>query len=305
MKPPILLSALVLLSACDPGLIEEPPPPPEDPCAPGATIRSDQTRSVDFDGDTRSYRVHVPPGYQGGPTPLALNFHGLGSNGIQQELLSQMDGIADAEGVLVAYPEGTGVPQSWNGGVCCSPASSGGVDDVAFAEAVIDDLSTAFCVDQKRVFATGMSNGGFLTHRLGCELSDRIAAIAPVAGVLGVAACAPPRAVPVIQFHGTLDPLVPFDGNATLRFPPVAETIDGWAARNGCQGAAVETFRNGDSHCETFQDCAEGAEVTLCTVEGGGHNWPGGTPVPELGFTTQDLNASQAMLEFFLAHPLP
>lgn len=299
-------AGLLLLSlGCEGTSVDPPDEPLTDPCAPGAPRPSqDSARKLSLDGVERSFQLHVPEGYDGSPTPLVFNFHGFGSNAVQQSVVSEMIESADAEGFLVVHADGTGDPQAWNAGACCTPAGSP-IDDVAFTAAMIDAVSALACVDPKRVYATGLSNGGFLSHRLACELSDRIAAIAPVAGGNLLADCAPSRPVPVIHFHGTEDGVVPFGGNALLGFPPVPETIADWAARNGCTGAPVQTFLNGDSHCETFESCAAGSEVTLCTVEGGGHTWPGGLPVPSLGHTTQDLSANEAMWSFFLEHPLP
>jgi polyhydroxybutyrate depolymerase len=147
-----------------------------------------------------------------------------------------------------------------------------------------------------------MSNGGVLAHRLACELSDRIAAIAPVAGVLGVPDCAPARPVSVLQFHGTLDTLVPFAGNAS--FPAVAPTLAAWAARNGCDEHGVEILRQGDSRCTSWPGCDDGAEVVLCVVDGGGHTWPGGQPLPALGHTTSAISATDLAWSFFERHPM-
>jgi polyhydroxybutyrate depolymerase len=304
MKKLISLFCFLSVGCLETALPPEPNPvDPTDPCAPGAVLPNGGAESVVVGGLTRTFNVHVPASYDGSPIPVVLNFHGLGSNGFEQEILSEMTPLSDAENFIVVYPDGTG--ESWNAGECCAPASSNDVDDVAFVNAILDGLSADFCVDQKRVYATGMSNGGFFSHRLGCELAERIAAIAPVAGGVVLLACNPTRPVPVMHFHGTADTIVPFSGLAAFGLPPIPDMIAEWAARDNCQGAAVQTFLNGDSHCETFENCDAGAEVTLCTVEGGGHNWPGGFPVPQLGFTTQDLDASAAMWDFFLAHPLP
>src|SRR5262249_1700886 len=128
---------------------------------------------------------------------------------------------------------------------------------------------------------------------------------APVAGVVGVSTCAPARPVPVMHFHGTLDAVVPYNGDAALGFIPVATSIAGWAVRDACSGIPVETFRNADAQCSTYQTCAARSEVVLCTIDGGGHTWPGGLPVPTLGWTTPNLSATDAMWDFFMKHPLP
>jgi polyhydroxybutyrate depolymerase len=177
------------------------------------------------------------------------------------------------------------------------------VDDVGFTRAILDTAESMLCIDTKRIFVTGMSNGGFMSHRLGCELADRIAAIAPVAGVLGVTPCTPSRPMPVMHFHGTADTLVPYNGDPTNGFISVPDSFAGWAMRDQCQGTPVETFNKVDSSCSSYTNCAGGAEVTLCTVQNGGHTWPGGPTIP-YGYTTPYLNATDAMWTFFAAHPL-
>ncbi len=273
---------------------------------PAAT--GDSVWTVTSSGVPRVVTVHVPPHYDPTkPTALVLNFHGFTSDSIGEDVLSQMDPKADAENFVVAYPLGTGTPLSWNAGACCGTAEATGVDDIQFVRDILDAAPAKLCVDPKRIYATGMSNGGFLSNELGCDLADRIAAIAPVAGVLGIpaASCTPARPMPVMHFHGTLDPLVPWAGSATLGFISVDDSIAGWVARDHCTGAAVQTFSHGDASCATHQQCAGGAEVTLCTITGGGHTWPGGTPVPTLGYTSTDISATDQMWTFFAAHPLP
>ena len=235
---------------------------------------------LEFDGVPRRYELHVPTAYDGRtPLPLVLNFHGLTSNPTQQREFSQMDMTADSRGFLVAYPEGLDV--SWNGGLCCGRSAENGVDDVGFARAVIDDIAERGCIDPSRVYATGMSNGGFLSHRLACEASDVIAAIGPVAGVLGIdsSACTPSRPVPVVHFHGTADTLIPYDGQND--FESVADTVAGWVARNGCTEPPEVVLRTGSVTCETTGGCDGDASVTLCTIEGGGHCWPGNLSCPD------------------------
>lgn len=276
--------------------------PPSPTCRGRGGAPGDSVRTLTLGGATRTYRLHVGRAYAPTrPAGLVLSFHGYTSDAAQQELYTGMDALADARGWLVAYPQGTA--NSWNGGQCCGEATRTGVDDVAFVRALIARVSAEFCVDDARVYATGMSNGGFLSHRLACELADRIAAIAPVAGVLGIPACSPSRAVPVLHFHGTLDALVPYNGGGVLAFTSVADTMRGWATRNGCSGAPAEFLRRGIVRCERWSGCRDDASVELCTVEGGGHTWPGAFPVAALGVTTRDVSASEMMLDFFARHP--
>ncbi|HJL14451.1 MAG TPA: PHB depolymerase family esterase [Sandaracinaceae bacterium LLY-WYZ-13_1] len=301
----------------EPAPSPEPDPPPPDPepfsCEGGRDGPvGRRLHTLTHDGLLRTTYLHVPEAYDPSEgTMLVLNFHGFSSADWQQALLTRMGEEADARGFVVAYPQGVAV--SWNAGDCCGTAWADAVDDVGFVEALIDELSEAYCIDPRRIFATGMSNGGFFSHRLACELSERIAAIAPVAGVLGVEpeSCAPPRPVPVWQFHGTEDGLVPYEGGtpvvpelgAGLVFRSVDETMAHWAARDGCESTTTPFYENGDVTCVGWDGCE--APVRLCTVDGGGHTWPGGLPVPFLGRTTRDVDATDAMLDFFAANPMP
>lgn len=256
-------------------------------------------------GETREYRVHVPPGYSPDQaTMLVLDFHGFTETNDDIAKISKMDGVSDAHGFIAVYPQG--ISNSWNAGSCCGTASSSGVEDVGFVTALLDALEAEFCIDKKRTFSVGFSNGGMLSHRLACELADRIAAIGPVAGTMAVDACSPSRPVPVIHFHGTSDFIVPYNGGGASGSDSVNDTIAGWVARNGCKDAApAVVFENGDSKCEEYQQCDDGAAVRLCTVDGGGHQWPGGESASGLaGKLTQDIIASEEMFKFFAEHPM-
>jgi polyhydroxybutyrate depolymerase len=276
-------------------------------CPASVTAPGNSTHQLQHDGVQREYLLHVPPGYDGSTAvPLILNFHGYTSNMSQQELFSAMDAKSDAAGFVVAYPNGLANPttnfQSWNAGVCCA-FDDPDRDDLGFVDAVLADIATKICVDSKRIFATGMSNGGYLSHLLGCQRADRFAAIAPVAGVLGIASaeCQPARPMPVIHFHGTEDQLAPYDGGLWISVP---QTLSDWATRNACTGTPTETFKNGAAHCQTTSGCGGGVEVTLCTIDGMGHCWPGQSFCP-YGNSTTDISANDAMWEFFQRFPLP
>jgi polyhydroxybutyrate depolymerase len=281
---------------------------PPSPCTGKATqAAGDSTWTIQTStSGTRTALVHIPTGYDPTkPTPIVLNFHGLAGSPSQEEGLTLMDAEADSQGFVVVYPQGTGALPSWNAGACCGTAVSDNVDDVGFTSDLLDALEDKLCADETRVFVTGMSNGGFFSHVLGCDMADRIAAIAPVAGVLGIPTCNPSRPVPVIEFHGTSDPLVPYDGDPAIGYPSVADTVAGWVQRDGCTGSPTTTYSNGDATCVTYAQCSQGADVTLCTITGGGHTWPGGTPFPLLGATSTDISATDAMWTFFQSHPLP
>jgi polyhydroxybutyrate depolymerase len=247
----------------------------------------------------RQYFLHFPPGYDGRvPAPLVMNFHGNTSTPAEQQALSRVTGPADDAGVVTLHALGYG--GSWNGGVCCGQAVGSGIDDVGFVSAVLDEVIGSACIDPERVYAMGFSNGGLLAHRLGCELSSRMAAVGSVAGVTGVS-CAPSRPVPVIAFHGTADPLVPYLGD--VFFAGAEVNAEGWAARDGCGTAWEVSYQRGDATCRRALGCPAGVDVELCTIAEGGHTWPGGLPLPSLGKTSTDVSASPMMLEFFLAHP--
>lgn len=255
--------------------------------------------TVDVDGTSRSYDLFVPASYDpAAHAPLVLNFHGLLGSPSQQASFSQFNDAANTHGMLVAYPEGIG--QSFNAGVCCGQASSTNVDDVAFARALVEDVSIKMCVDPQRVHVTGMSNGGHMAHRLACEAADVFASTASVTGVLSLAGpCTPSRPISIVQFHGTADTIVGYDG-----FPSVRPMMEAWANRNGCSPAPEVSFEQGDVLCETWPSCDAGVEVTLCTVEGGGHCWFG-NPSCLFGASTTELHASEEIAAMFDEQPLP
>lgn len=265
---------------------------------------------MEHDGAARSYEIYVPSRYDGTtPLPVVLSFHGFTSSGPLQQEGTKMDETAEREGFVAVYPNG--LDNSWNAGVCCGRSAQDGVDDVGFARAVIEDLGARGCIDTARVYATGMSNGGFLSHRLACEAADVIAAAAPVAAVLGIdeSECMPSRPISIIHLHGTADPLVAYEGGGVPGSPSAAESIEGWRMRNGCTGDPRITYENGAATCETVDDCDGGVSVTLCSIEGAGHCWPG-QPCPErlgslVGEPTFDIDANEVIWDVFSQTALP
>jgi polyhydroxybutyrate depolymerase len=264
----------------------------------GGGDERDFVLSLESGGLGRRARVHLPPALAT-PAAVVLDFHGYSNSPTLERGFSRLDAVADLEGFAVVYPEGTGAPAGWDAGSCCVT----GVDDVGFTAALIDALAERIELDPARVYATGLSNGGFLSHRLGCELADRIAAIAPVAGVNLLAACAPSRPIAVLMIHGTGDAYVPYDGGGPFDWPSVADSEAGWAERDDC-GAPSTSYQQGDASCAR-RACAAGTEVELCTIDGGGHVWPGGTAPAEYGHVTDDLDGAQYVWDFFARHPMP
>jgi polyhydroxybutyrate depolymerase len=180
------------------------------------------------------------------------------------------------------------------------------VDDFAFVRALIGHLSETLCIDQSRIYATGMSNGGFMSAALACEMSDTFAAVAPVAGVTYLATCDAKPPVPIVVFHGTNDAVVPFaGGNIGLlpaALPGVRETVGRWAQHNGCAATPEIQRIASDVALETYGGCSGGAGVHLYVIEGGGHTWPGALPLPFLARTTQSIKAAAIIWRFFADH---
>lgn len=255
-------------------------------------------------GVARKARVVVPPSYDGSKNvPLVLVFHGYLGNPADIETVTKMKPVAEQNGFIAVYPEGLNT--SWNAGKCCGTSSSVDRPDVQFVSDLLDALEAKYCVDKKRIYSTGFSNGGMFSNRLGCELTNRIAAIAPVSGPRAVDTCNPTRFLPVIEFHGTSDIIVPWGGQA-YGSESVDVTTAFWKNNGACTDTdPTQVYQNGDTTCVEYSQCQGGVAVRLCKIEGGGHQWPGGGPNGGIGKQTQDISASETLIEFFLAHPMP
>jgi polyhydroxybutyrate depolymerase len=275
----------------------------------------DHTRTLKVGGLDRSYLVHVPKNYDGKtPMPVVLALHGAAMNGPMMAVFFGLNEKADEAGFIVVYPSGTGMGifLTWNSGGMVSKA-----DDVAYLRAALDDLGAVVKVDSKRVYATGMSNGGMMCYRLAAELSDRIAAIAPVAGTMAIENANPKRPVPIIHFHGTADTFVPFNGPGQktpkfIKFKSVEDSIHTWVKIDGCDEkpeiVTLPDKANDDTTIErkTYGHGKNGAEVVLFIIKGGGHTWPGKEPpVGFIGKSTKNISASDLLWEFFQKHPMP
>lgn len=281
-------------------------------------------QSLEFEGRNRTYVLHLPPAITSQkPLPLLLVFHGGEGQGKQVESLTGFSKMADQKGFIVAYPDG--VNKNWNDGRDAPSLSAQrqDVNDVGFVSALIDELSHNLTIDQKRVFATGMSNGGIFSQRLGCELANKLAAIAPVAGTMPeklAPNCKPARPLAVLMIHGTEDPLVPWQGGAVVNdrrgtVLSVPDTVKKWVTFDGCNATPITNLQPDNDpqdgtrvRREAYNGCKAGSAVILYAVEGGGHSWPGGMKyLPELatGKTSRDINASDIIWDFFVKHPLP
>jgi len=246
------------------------PVTPPQVCAPASLRAGDSMQMLEHGGRSRRYLVHVPSTLElNVPVPLVLDFHGNGSSAAQEQGGSGWLQKADAEGFIAVHPEGVG--RGWNVGNCCGEALTGNVDDVGFARAIVAAVSSAACIDPKRVYATGISNGAGLAHRLACEAADVFAAIAAASADLVTDPCTPARPISELSVRGLRDTLVAYEGGntgSTGWFSPGAKmTLELWKGIDECTGA-VDTSRE---YCETYSGCADVVEVTLCSLPNTGH----------------------------------
>lgn len=261
--------------------------------------------SIYSSGQYRSYRLYIPAVYSNSVSvPLILNLHGYTSNAYQQQVYSNFMPIADTANFLIAYPQGTvdiyGNPY-WNAGT----VSTWIVNDTLFLNQLIDSLKAAYNIDTTRIYMTGMSNGGFMSHYMACFCNRKIAAIASVTGSFFSSwpSCNPNRVVPVMQIHGTADPTVPYYGNANM--VNVDNVITTWVVNNGCNTtptfSSVPDINTSDGctaeHYRYFKSGDNRSIVELLKIINGGHSWPGSNII--IGTTNQDINASVEIWRFF------
>lgn len=273
--------------------------------------------SFDHDGLTLTYNLHVPGDLnRTEPAPLLIELHGGGGSGDQIDGLTGFYSIADREGFVVAAP--SGVNKGWNDGRGDTDPASSSADDVGFISEMIDRIESQAAVDPNRVYITGMSNGAIMSGRLACELSDRVAAIAQVAGTASVAtagSCHPSRPVPVLEIHGTADPLVPYAGGTVV--PQQGDGrgqvvgVDAWAAvwvaSNAVAPQPATTSIGTDTTVRTWRGPTPQSDIVFYRVEGAGHTWPGGDQyLPKLiiGSTTRTFDASEVIWQFLSGHRL-
>jgi polyhydroxybutyrate depolymerase len=254
----------------------------------------------------RSYRVYRPAETQHRPA-LVIALHGAGGNGLQMERSSRLDDQAGRLGAIIAYPDG--VADGWEPFGCCHHP---GVDDVGFISDLIDRLEASDGVDPSRVYVTGISRGGMMAYRLACQLSSRLAAIAPVAGNMAdqngnvdSVACKPDRPVSVLAVHGSADPEVPVEGGRSriyqeeVAYAPFDGVVRRWRQLDGCGPSPVA--KGSGASRTTSWNCSGGAQVVTLLVSGGGHTWPGAIENPPWG-PAASVDASPLIADFFGAH---
>jgi polyhydroxybutyrate depolymerase len=257
-------------------------------------------------GQARKYLLHVPAGYDPSvPTPLVISIHGYAEWPAHQMQLSRWNDLADQENIIVVYPSGSDFPLRWR-----TNGLGDSMLDVQFISDLLDDLEMDYNIDPLRIYANGLSNGGGMSFLLACKLSDRIAAFGGISGayVLDWENCYPDRPVPGIIFHGTADPIVPFEGGPSESFDVPFPNIPTWvrqlAEKNGCNLTPDQLPAQGDVSGKGFQNCDQNANVDFYVIDGGGHSWPGGDPLPEwiVGYTSDDIDTTRVMWNFFQAH---
>ena len=277
-----------------------------EPLGPG-----DHKRTITVDDLKRTHWIHVPPKYDAKqPASVVLALHGATMDAKLMQILSGLNKTADEQNFIVVYPNGTGLIQTWNAGLFPGELTKNHPDDVKYLGKVLDDVSGSLNVDKKRIYATGMSNGAMMCYRLASEMSDRIAAIAPVAGTMALEKYEPKRPVPVVHIHGTKDTLVPYvsperkkDTPVYLKFLSVDDTMRACVKANGCSPTPTETVLDvKEERLKVIRKEYAGgkAPVVLYTIEDGGHTWPGSPFNPTfLGLSTRNFSANEVLWEFF------
>ncbi|GAA6142260.1 PHB depolymerase family esterase [Hydrogenophaga sp. 5NK40-0174] len=269
--------------------------------------------ALTYAGVERQYRLFVPTGFDlGKPMPMVLALHGGGGNmNIQaNDNYYGLKAAARRYGYVVVFANGSARARAarmatWNAGICCGYAHKRQVDDVGFLRAVVDDVRRHVRVREGRVFATGMSNGGMMSHRLACEAPDVFRAVAAVAGTDGNSQCGDAQPVSVLHIHAKDDPRVPFEGGigpkslVRVDFVSVPETMRRWQTRLKCSTQAERVLEQPGAHCDLYQQCRVGAQLQLCVTDEGGHSWPGGRSVIGRRSGSDALSANDVIFRFF------
>ena len=269
-------------------------------------------------GTERDYLLYVPDTYRPEtPAPLVISLHGAALWPTAQRKISRWNDLADRHGLLVVYPTGTRldlpIPLFPTLPIWDVRNAQGWETEARFLADLIDHLESSYAIDPRRIYLNGLSNGGAMTFVASCHLADRLAAVGTVAAAQGVPweTCSDLHPLPFINFHGTDDAIVPYEGGKSFgspqTFADVRRWTQRWAERNGCDGSAESLDVRPDVEFLSYADCDD-APVQLYTLRGGGHTWPGGTPrLPRwlVGTTSQSIDATELMWEFFAAHPRP
>lgn len=273
-------------------------------CTDRASQPGEQLLALQVGDSERDYLQFLPTAYDGStPLPVVVVMHGFTDNvrGIRDD--SQFNEVAEANDFIVVYPQGQGFPPRWNNGISTFQPNDN-TRDVDFLRSLVTHLDETLCIDSSRVYVAGFSAGGGMAHRAACELSDIFAAAGTVSGAYSdiPGGCNPTRPVPIITLHGSDDRIVPYTGDDSGMewLPDIGQWVAEWAEHNQCDETPITLSTVGDVSGIEYTNCAEDASVVFYTIDGGGHNWPGDPePLPATGYNTHDINASEAMWQFF------
>lgn len=280
-------------------------PPPPAPAEPNQCVgrggEPSGAYTITSAGLERHYLLDVPNPPPSTPAPIIFNFHGSGSNGFEQSVYSVVPAKGTARGYVVVTPDGTGTPRAWN----YFPGVTAGGDDVQMVRDILAAVGAKVCIDETRLFATGISAGAVMTSQLPCLLGNgRVLAIAPVAGATYLPGCDGPAPVSILSFHGTADTAVPLKGGpvfgtSSVVYPGLEAALQGWAGHDHCGRESAPAPVSAHVTQEQFAGCPNGVSVGAYIVDGGGHTWPGAIDVPRLGPVTHEIDATALILDFF------
>lgn len=271
-------------------------------------------KAFPHDGQKRYFKIHLPQNYdKSRQWPVVLVFHGGGGNADAAARMTQMNKKADEEGFIAVYPEGTGPYKhrllTWNTWNCCGQAQKRNVDDMGFIRELLFTLDRKYSINHRRIYVTGFSNGGMLAYRAACELSDIVAAFAPVAGAMN-GDCFPQRAIPMVVIHGMEDQHVPYRGGSgekSLRKrtdTSVSDSVGFFTYHNNCLSTPNRQKQGNVIH-DTFVGCQNGGNIEVYSIVDQGHAWPGGEKSRRIGsdMPTKEISATDIIWEFFERHP--
>lgn len=260
----------------------------------------DSMLSIHSAGLTRTFLVHLPPSYGTQFQALVINYHGYDNTAQRTAQHTNMGAEADKAGFILVFPQAVDSPPSWDAGIG-HYGPTGDADDVQFTRDLISYMEHNYCVDTHRIYVTGYSEGGGMAYRLACELSQQIAAFATVEGAFYhvPGGCNPSRPVPFLEIHGQADQLAPYGGNPGLGMASVQTILNLWLGIDQCQNTSKVIFQKADVTGIEWPDCAPGTGVEHYRISDGGHTWPGSSPQPSLGFTTQTIDANVVIWNFF------
>jgi polyhydroxybutyrate depolymerase len=275
---------------------------------PAAVSVTELRQNISVDGMARWYLLTTPAAHKGSPRPVVIDLHGLSEGATLEAITTQFSAEATRSGFIVVFPQGTGNPVGWD----IQPATAGHPNrDIDFMNAILDNLEGRLCVDTSRIYATGLSDGALFTSLLACTMTDRVAAFAPVAGIVMPVPCHPTHPVAILAFHGTADSTLPFNGGTPGTTPPPVDlhgagypaNVQAWAVKDRCDPTASDTKVSAHVILRTYR-CPRGAAVGFYIVLGGGHAWPGSEFSAINGPSTFEINATDLIWTFFRRHRL-